>query len=326
MEYTIPSTPFGEIEEILEEEREIQYKSFRKISAPIIIIFVIIALIITAFSIVIGFLSGNYTILYIFVPILLFHYGGGGLFFAIMILIETTVIIFSAIHIFTHVEAGLISDFKKESNVLITFSEAFLIGYSISIILIMLMPFEGNFEIPISYIHLVVLAAPFWEEVSFRFLWLALPIWLIYRNLKKSDQSFKNVIIRGVRALGAYEWLAIILNAFLFGFMHYFIISIDLEELIIKGNFVLEFEFSWPIQKVVQASVLGVILGYLAVRYGFPMAIAFHWMWNSFSSMLVIAYLLKMEYLLIIFGLFSFIVFILGLVAIMILLVRFVRS
>jgi len=109
--------------------------------------------------------------------------------------------------------------------------------------------------------------APITEEIGFRVILIGIPLFALYSNRASIGHFFKGLwhpstnlqIYESRRAI-----ILIIIVAVFFGLSH-----------IISGE-------SWSNGKFVQATVSGIILGWLYFRYGFISAILVHWGTNYF--------------------------------------------
>ena len=116
-------------------------------------------------------------------------------------------------------------------------------------------------------LFLQISLAPITEEIGFRLVLIGIPLFLIYSH-KSSIKFFFNVLWNPHANLHIYEKrkaLALIIGVgIFFGIAH-----------VISGE-------PWTSGKILQASVGGIILGWVYFRYGLAAAIILHWATNYF--------------------------------------------
>lgn len=109
--------------------------------------------------------------------------------------------------------------------------------------------------------------SPITEEFGFRVLLVGIPLFLIYSNKSSLKSLFKS-LWRPSHYLGITNYkktMAIIITVgIFFGVAH-----------VISGT-------PWSIGKISQASIAGIIIGWVYVRYGFAPAALVHWATNYF--------------------------------------------
>ncbi len=109
--------------------------------------------------------------------------------------------------------------------------------------------------------------APLIEEVAFRMLLIGLPLYAFYSHKASVKLLFKS-LWRPSHHLHIYDKrkpiILIVIVAVIFGFAH-----------IIAGE-------SWSDGKLVQATISGIIIGWVYFRYGFAPALLIHWATNYF--------------------------------------------
>jgi len=192
---------------------------------------------------------------------------------------------------------------------IMTFSEAFYIGFLVSLILILLAPLTApakNVPLPVVlyFGFTATVFAPFLEESIFRLLFLLIPI-AIKEKIRSEGKRAVEIIVRGKDEIDNYDVLFIFISSFSFGLAH------------LWGG--------WEFNKLFQASFLGLFLAYVALRGGIASSIVFHWAWNTLATfiviMLVYDYVYQM-YLALIIGLLYFIILGLGVLGVIIFLIR----
>ncbi|MGQ4891399.1 MAG: hypothetical protein ACP6IP_02820 [Candidatus Njordarchaeia archaeon] len=323
MDFFLPDKPIPESK----EEQEVPLLQFRRLTGFIVIIMIAFSIISTSFVFSLGIIFDYRTVLYFFIPIVLF-FQVSGIYFQVILIVELVIVILSLITVFTDREVGLIRDFDLESHKMVSFSEIFLIGYFLSIMLLFFFnPGEGV-KVSAYELHRVALAAPVCEELSFRLIWLIVPSWIVYLLLQENEGSLRdspgdsllNIIIYGKRELNPYDWALITASAIFFGISHY--ISI----VFVPKTMSLEIMFGWEPGKIVQAGVMGFFMGYLALKYGLGMSITFHWLINSFSIIGYVLYLTNNSSLVILFGLLVLLFVFAGFVSLIAVIYRFWKS
>ena len=325
LDFFLPDKPIPEIER--PEEKIVPLLPFRRLSGFVVIIMIAFSIISTSIVFSLGFIFDSQTVLYFFVPIVVF-FSLTGLYFQIALIIELILIALALIAVFTNKEVGLLKDYDQNSHKIITFSEVFLIGYFLSIILVTLFPPGKGIEIPSFELHRVALAAPICEEFSFRFIWLIIPSWIIYLKLSEgkyntdesSSSTLLKMLVSGKEELNRYDWILITASAIFFGISHY------VSVVFIPEKSTLEVTFGWEYGKIIQASVMGFLMGYLALRYGLGLSITFHWLVNSFSVLGYILFLSSNFLLLALFGLLVLFFAFVGLIAFVAVIYRFWKS
>jgi hypothetical protein len=109
--------------------------------------------------------------------------------------------------------------------------------------------------------------SPLTEETGFRVLLIGVPLFLMYSHTASWKTFFKS-LWRPAKYLGISSYkkpmILIITIGLLFGVAH-----------IISGT-------PWSPGKVTQATVAGIIIGWVYVRYGFAPAVLVHWATNYF--------------------------------------------
>lgn len=179
-------------------------------------------------------------------------------------------------------------DLFNEGNQKVGNAELYSLGLSFSFtsafLVSLILQFYGQ-EMPTSSLpdeeneflitlYKVVIIAPLLEEFLFRFLLLLLPLGFYY--LIKQKGGLKQ-IYTGNEEIKKTEWIGILISGFLFGVAHigWGRLFSSVKEL---GFFLLL--LFW---KISQASILGIILGYAATRYGIFSSITLHWATNSMT-------------------------------------------
>ena len=116
-------------------------------------------------------------------------------------------------------------------------------------------------------LFLQISLAPLTEEIGFRLILIGIPLFLIYSH-KSSVKFFLNSLWNPYSNLHIYEKrkaLALIIGVgIFFGIAH-----------VISGE-------PWTDGKILQASIGGIILGWVYFRYGLAAAIILHWATNYF--------------------------------------------
>lgn len=288
METYLPDKPVTI--EVIEEE-PVPYTVIRYFTGFITLLVILLSLWITLLITTISFNFAKASIGYIFIPVMILFVFRDPVF-RILIIFELVIFLISIALTILNTKNGILGDFKKESGEMFTFSELFTLGMALSIIIVLLMGgSEGGGSWDLYHLHMVVLDAPFYEELTFRFIWLIIPsVILSYHFSKKalipsgeetSDSVLRNLIkftVKGKGTLDSYDYILITLSALFFGLSHFIIVTLDIS------TFTIQVEFSWGAWKIIQASLIGVILGYLALRAGLPFSLAFHWLVNALST------------------------------------------
>lgn len=116
-------------------------------------------------------------------------------------------------------------------------------------------------------LFLQISIAPITEEIGFRLILIGLPLFLIYSH-KSSVKFFLKSLWNPYSNLHIYEKrkaLALIIGVgFFFGIAH-----------VISGE-------PWTEGKIIQATIGGIVLGWVYFRYGLASAIILHWATNYF--------------------------------------------
>ena len=116
-------------------------------------------------------------------------------------------------------------------------------------------------------LFLQISLAPITEEIGFRLILIGIPLFLIYSH-KSSIKFFFKSLWNPYSNLHIYEnkksIILIIVVGFFFGIAH-----------VISGE-------PWTSGKILQASLGGIILGWVYFRYGLASAIILHWATNYF--------------------------------------------
>lgn len=185
-------------------------------------------------------------------------------------------------------EVGIKVDLLESQKTEISISELFLWGFSFStisgLIAFLLMNVLGNGipapqllheEDSLLFYYQAIVTAPIFEEFVFRFLLLLLPLTVFYQVKKEGNIR---QIFQGKKEIERTEWISVALSASLFGLAHIGWINYWNWQLVV-----------W---KLLQATVMGVILGYSAVRYGIFSSMAIHWATNSIASIAVLSLIL----------------------------------
>lgn len=204
---------------------------------------------------------------------------------------------------------------KKPIKSAITLSEAFLSCFSLSIVLIFIFPMRFMLETEMGEEYFLKLAyeaavvAPIMEELTFRLLFLLFPLAAIYSIIKKDLSNFK-IILVGKPNVDVLDIPLIIITAILFGYTHY--------------------TAGWPFEKIYQATVLGLFLGYIAVKRGILSSICLHWAINSFVIFALVILLqlspIFAAFILLFFSLFIFATIPIGLYATAVIFIRILKA
>ncbi len=321
MDFYLPDKPI--IVE-LEEEKEVTLLPFRRLSSIVLFFLVATSLVATSIIFAFGIVFSEYTYIYAFLPVLVF-YPFNGIFFVTILIVELAIIVLSVIYILLHSEIGLLSDFKRRSSILASFSELFLSGYAISILLVLLFnPGEGV-EVPLYDMHRVILGAPILEEMSFRLIWLLIPAWITayLRNeintSKSREQGFISHILRGKVNIKKHDWILIFLSALFFGISHFVTIVFDYRSLTFSVG------IGWGFGKIFQATFVGIVMGYLALKYGILTSIAFHWLVNSLSATIYLILTFGDVILLSLFALLNLGIIFIGFIETIVIIYRFLK-
>ena len=116
-------------------------------------------------------------------------------------------------------------------------------------------------------LFLQISIAPITEEIGFRLILIGIPLFLIYSH-KSSIKFFLKSLWTPYSTLHIYDFkkafVLIIGVGIFFGVAH-----------VISGE-------PWSTGKILQASIGGIILGWVYVRYGLAAAIMLHWATNYF--------------------------------------------
>jgi len=192
-------------------------------------------------------------------------------FFILLTIGLLTIILISLLRLFTTRSIGVLREIKgKGGRRTLTFSEAFYIAFLGSIIIVSFFPVPppsqeiGVYEM-LAYGYLATVVAPILEEGLFRLTLTLLPIAIKDWYLKR--KRILGIIIGGKEKIDYIDFIVIVISSIIFGFAHQL------------GG--------WVFNKVIQAAFLGVFLGYIAVRGGIFSSIAFHWVWNALSMLLI---------------------------------------
>ncbi len=205
---------------------------------------------------------------------------------------------------------GLIKEIKGfGKKYIMTFSEAFYIGFLVSLVLILLAPLNPPTKsvplpVVIYYSFSATVFAPFFEESIFRLLLLLVPI-AVKEKMKFNRDKITEIVFRGKDNIDNYDVLFALISSLSFGLAH------------LWGG--------WEFNKLFQATFLGLFLAYVAIRGGIVSSIVFHWAWNTLATFIVIVLIydpLYQLYLLLIISLLYFVILGLGILGIIIFLLR----
>lgn len=192
---------------------------------------------------------------------------------------------------------------------IMTFSEAFYIGFLVSLIIIFLAPLTAPAkDVPLPVVlyfgFTATVFAPFLEESVFRLLFLLVPI-AIKEKIKSEREKIVKIIIRGKDEIDNYDIFFVIISSISFGLAH------------LWGG--------WEFNKLFQATFLGLFLAYIALRGGITSSIVFHWAWNTLATFIVMILIYDYTYqllLALLIGLLYFIILGLGIIGVIIFLIR----
>lgn len=171
----------------------------------------------------------------------------------------------------------------------VSHSELYFVGFSLSLlsgfiilVILLLRGFSASFQdfsTPVSEenmftgIYMVAVTAPLFEEFLFRFLLLLFPL-ALYTYWKSKKGLDK--IYMGREHLSKKNWLFLLGNAVLFGFAHY-----GWRDLFGGVGQIALLLTSW---KIAQTTMLGIILGFTAMRWGITTSMTIHWTINTLSA------------------------------------------
>ena len=133
------------------------------------------------------------------------------------------------------------------------------------------------------YLFLGITMAPLTEEFGFRFTLIGVPVFLAAVASSRSVRSAVRALWRPSASwqrgdsvqtpspsayplIRVFTYVLLVLSSVVFGLAHYLSYS------------------GWDAGKVSQASIAGVALGYLYIRYGFHTAVLLHWGVNYFGT------------------------------------------
>ncbi|MEX2689546.1 MAG: CPBP family glutamic-type intramembrane protease [Candidatus Njordarchaeum guaymaensis] len=264
----LPETPFGDISE---EEFKSRFSSVRAIAGIFFLVILLTHVSILFFEMFLTIIGGyTYLVIFLYLPLSIEIIVQNN--YVLALLFNTfiqMILLTSIVWLFVNRDYGVIEDIK-ENNLergLISFSEAFLATFAISIIWFLIFPIESPFINPDEdFIFAVTVLAPIFEEISFRFVFLLFPIALvkIITKKRKSKDILREILV-GTNENNRLQAIFLIISSILFGYVHVL--------------------YGWPLVKIPQAVLLGFTMGYFAIRSGILASIGLHWAINSFSIM-----------------------------------------
>ncbi len=152
-------------------------------------------------------------------------------------------------------------------------TESFFLAFFLSIALVFIfpsLPRTAPGETTIIMVYNAIFLAPLSEEISYRFIILLLPViikdFILYRG--ENPKQIIDILIDGKEDIDILDWILIGISGGIFGVAHYV--------------------FGWSFNKIFQATLLGIFLGYIAVKRGLVASIIFHFVWNSLSILAII--------------------------------------
>ena len=231
-------------------------------------------------------------------------------FFFLMSIILSIILTSAVVLTFINKKIGILNELRGVGRKkIITFSEAFYIaffGSLVSVYLFPIVPTTDNisFENLIFYGYFAVAIAPLLEETIFRFVFLVLPV-AIKEFMHGDKRRAKAIVISGKDRLEMYDYIFILISSLVFGIAH------------LMGG--------WSFNKIFQATFLGLFLAYIALKGGIFVSIAFHWMWNALSTLLLISLLMdpySASFFIAALGIIYFAIILFGVVETIILILR----
>jgi len=188
--------------------------------------------------------------------------------------------------IFIIKEKGLLYELSSHnySGEILSVTEAFFLAFFLSIALAFIFPAVPNVQQTKSIeivLYEAILIAPFSEELSFRLLPLLVPIiikeLIIFREeISHNMHWVMRFLVNGKENIDYVDWILIFCSGIYFGIAHY--------------------AFGWPFNKIYQASLLGIFLGYMAVKRGLISSIMFHIVWNAYSTSILLPMLFNLDF------------------------------
>ncbi len=245
---------------------------------------ILIALAATVYLYLIGFLIFQKTVFYMFVPIIIIL-PLEGIGAQILITIELLAIFTSIYLVATNEKGGIIAELSGKTKEIMSYSESFFIGYFLSIVIVFLINVGNGGGFDFIDLYHISLDAPFCEELSFRFLWLLFPVAIyssIIEGLHKENFEKKglfDIILKGKGDLSKPDYYLLGFSSVFFGFVHWVIFGVNLR------NMEIIFEYGWAPGKIIQASLIGLFMGYFALKYGLPFSLVFHWLVNTLGAL-----------------------------------------
>lgn len=239
-----------------------------------------------------------------------FHFGITALELIYITVLFVFFLLICFIYLLINQRVGLIKEIKGFGRrFLMTFSEAFYVGFLVSLVLILLAPLNApttSVPIPVVlyYGFIATVYAPFFEEFIFRLLFLLVPI-TIKEKMGSEKRRALDIMIRGKDEIDRFDMVFAIVSSLAFGFAH------------LWGG--------WQFNKLFQATFLGLFLAYIAIRGGIVSSIVFHWAWNTLATFIVIILVYDQAYqlsLLLVVSLLYFIILGLGILGIIVLIIR----
>ncbi len=239
-----------------------------------------------------------------------FHFKVNATFIVYLAVSLILLLLISFVYLLFNNRVGLVKEIMGfGKKYIMTFSEAFYIGFLVSLILILIAPLKTpTNSVPLPVVlyfgFTATVFAPFFEESIFRLLFLLLPI-AIKEKMKFGDVKTIEILLKGKDEIDNYDLLFIIISSLSFGLAH------------LWGG--------WEFNKLFQASFLGLFLAYVAIRGGIASSIVFHWAWNTLTTFIVIILIYDYAYqvmLLLIISLLYFIILGLGILGVIIFIAR----
>ncbi len=309
----------------IEYVEETELWILQRAAGIVLLSLITIALGATVYFYLIGLLVFQKVVFYIFVPIILIlPLEGVGA--QILLTIELLVIFTSVYFVATNEKGGIIAEYHGKTRSLVSYSESFFIGYFLSIIIVLLINVGNGGGFDFIDLYHISLSAPFCEEISFRLLWLLLPVALYTITMGQNlDDNFEqkdllNIILKGKGKLNKLDYYLLGFSSVFFGFVHWVIYGINLR------NMEIVFEYGWAPGKIIQASLIGFFMGYFALKYGLPFSIVFHWLVNTLGAVNMLLFMTNNLIVLVFYSLLMLLIIGLGLVFLIVAAYRFIKG
>ncbi len=246
------------------------------ITSIVILIFLIVLLAYMVYSVgyVLNFVNGAYFLIPIYilvgVPVLLFYLGGFAAFIwysLLVVIIGTSAILTFLYGAVPYYKEFFNNPFNGKDFSFKQLAEIYTVNMFFSVIVVLIMHLinytpttPGIGEYPLYSQMLLLIHASVYEEIVTRFVFVGIPVYLIYAHRGKRISKWK--LLGGYGYIDNVGIVFMIISGFLFAFAHV---------------------PSWSWWKMVPTFVGGLLLAYLYLKYGIHASIMLHFMIDFMS-------------------------------------------